>query len=58
VLPDIKSFTQEELQARFAEWKQPAYRVAQLLKWLYVHRVTTWEEMTNLPRALRDRLKQ
>jgi 23S rRNA (adenine2503-C2)-methyltransferase len=58
VLPDIKSFTQEELQARFAEWKQPAYRVAQLLKWLYVHRVSTWEEMTNLPRALRDRLKQ
>jgi 23S rRNA (adenine2503-C2)-methyltransferase len=58
VLPDIKSFTQEELQARFGEWKQPAYRVAQLLKWLYVHRVSTWEEMTNLPRALRDRLKQ
>ena len=50
--------TQEELQAHFAGWNQPDYRVAQLLEWLYVHRVVTWEQMTNLPKALRDRLNQ
>src|SRR5207249_6661307 len=36
---------------------QPAYRASQLLEWVYVHRVTDWEAMTNLPRALRDRLR-
>jgi 23S rRNA (adenine2503-C2)-methyltransferase len=53
---DIKSFTQEELQARFAAWQQPAYRVGQLLEWLYAGRVTTWAAMTNLPKTLRERL--
>jgi 23S rRNA (adenine2503-C2)-methyltransferase len=57
VLLDIKSLTAEELQARFQEWGQPAYRVSQLLEWLYVHRATDWEAMTNLPRALRDQLR-
>jgi 23S rRNA (adenine2503-C2)-methyltransferase len=57
VVADIKSQTKEELQARFQEWAQPDYRVAQLLEWLYVHRVTAWEAMTNLPRALRDQLR-
>ncbi len=55
---DIKSQTQEELQAQFQAWDQPSYRVAQLLDWLYVRRVTSWEAMTNLPKALRERLHQ
>src|SRR4051812_7515721 len=57
MLPEIKSQTAEELQARFQEWNQPTYRVSQLLDWLYVHRVTDWDAMTNLPRALRDKLR-
>src|SRR5215471_17278322 len=57
VVADIKSQTAEELQAQFQGWGQPAYRVSQLLEWLYVHRVTDWEAMTNLPRALRDQLR-
>jgi 23S rRNA (adenine2503-C2)-methyltransferase len=56
VLPDIKSQTAEELQAQFLAWKEPAYRVRQLLQWLYAHRVTDWDSMTNLPVPLRDRL--
>ena len=55
---DIKSLTREELEAHFRSWEQPVYRVAQLLEWLYVHRVATWEAMTNLPKVLRDRLKK
>ncbi len=55
---DIKSLSAEELQARFQEWDQPAYRVSQVLEWLYVHRVTNWEAMTNLPKALRERLRE
>ena len=46
---DIKSLTREELEAQFASWQQPIYRVKQLMDWLYVQRVTDWEAMTNLP---------
>ncbi len=54
---DIRSQTREELEARFKEWGQPAYRVGQLLNWLYTQRVTDWDQMTNLPKALREQLK-
>ena len=54
---DIKSQTREELEAQFQAWEQPAYRVAQLLDWLYVQRVTDYEAMTNLPKALREKLR-
>ncbi len=53
---DIKSQTREELEARFKDWGQPAYRASQLLDWLYVRRVTDWEMMTNLPKPLREQL--
>lgn len=55
---DIKSLTREELEAQFAAWEQPIYRVKQLMDWLYVQRVTDWEAMTNLPKALREKLRQ
>lgn len=55
---DIKSQTVEELQEQFQQWEQPTYRVTQLLEWLYQRRVTSWEAMTNLPKALRDLLRQ
>jgi 23S rRNA (adenine2503-C2)-methyltransferase len=55
---DIKSLTRAELEAQFAAWEQPVYRVKQLMDWLYVHRATDWEAMSNLPRTLRGRLRQ
>src|SRR5574342_1004652 len=54
---DVKSQTLEELQAQFQNWAQPAYRVPQLLEWLYVHRVEDWNAMSNLPKGLRDKLR-
>ena len=56
-LPDIKSLSRDELVARLQEWQQPAYRAEQVLAWLYRRRVTTWDAMTNLPKPLRDRLR-
>jgi 23S rRNA (adenine2503-C2)-methyltransferase len=53
---DIRSLTREELAARFAEWREPAYRVDQVLEWIYKRRVTSWEAMTNLSKALREKL--
>src|SRR5580698_3487531 len=57
MLPDIKSLTREKLETQFAAWNQPAYRVAQLLDWLYVRRVTDWNAMSNLSKALREKLQ-
>ena len=58
MLPDIKSLTREELEARFVAWNQPAYRVDQLLDWLYVRRAVDWDAMSNLPKTLRGRLRE
>lgn len=58
MLPGIKSQSREELAARFTAWALPVYRVDQVLDWLYHQRVTSWEAMTNLPKALRERLAQ
>src|SRR5580698_1290158 len=58
MLPDIKSLMREELEAQFRAWDVPAYRVTQLLEWLYVCRVTDWEAMTNLPKGLREKLRE
>jgi 23S rRNA (adenine2503-C2)-methyltransferase len=55
---DIKSQTKEELEAQFKAWEAPAYRVGQVLEWLYAHRVTSWDAMTNLPKALREKLRE
>ena len=54
---DIKSLAREELEAQFKSWKQPAYRVTQLLEWLYARRAVNWDAMTNLPKPLREKLR-
>ncbi len=55
---DIRSQTREELQSQFTLWQEPGYRVGQLLEWLYGRRAASWDEMTNLPKALREKLRE
>ena len=55
-MTDIKALTREDLAAQFTAWGEPAYRVDQLLNWIYQRRVTSWEAMTNLPKSLRAKL--
>lgn len=55
---DAKSLTREELAVQFKEWGQPAYRVDQVLHWLYERRASSWDAMSNLPKQLREQLKQ
>ena len=54
---DIKSLTREEIKAQFKTWSEPAYRVKQLMDWLYVQRVTDWEAMTNRAKPLREKVR-
>jgi 23S rRNA (adenine2503-C2)-methyltransferase len=56
--PDIKSQTDEELAGWLQQRGQPAYRLSQILQWVHVRRVTTWDAMTNLPKALREQLAE
>ena len=58
MLTDIKSLTRVELEAQFKRWNEPVYRVTQLLEWLYARRVTSWDAMTNLPKPLREKLRE
>ncbi len=39
-------------------WGQPAYRGKQIFAWIYQHGVTDPDAMTNLPKALRAKLKE
>ena len=44
------------LEALLTSWGTPKYRTRQVWKWLYVHKATSYNQMANLPRALRDQL--
>ncbi|HIU31838.1 MAG TPA: 23S rRNA (adenine(2503)-C(2))-methyltransferase RlmN [Candidatus Caccousia avistercoris] len=57
-LQDIKSKTKEELQEWLKEWGQPAYRGGQVFRWLHQVGVESFEEMTDLPRELRQGLAE
>ncbi len=48
---------QEELGELLAGWKQPAFRARQIYRQLYVNLATDFDAMTDLPAALRARLK-
>lgn len=55
-LIDLKSMTLEEMSVFFKELKQPAFRAKQVFQWL--HRgVTSFDEMSNLPKSLRQALE-
>jgi 23S rRNA (adenine2503-C2)-methyltransferase len=58
VKSDIRAQTLDELRQQFEPWGEPAYRVKQLLEWLYLRRESSWDQMSNLPKPLRDRLAQ
>jgi 23S rRNA (adenine2503-C2)-methyltransferase len=44
------------LQSLLEGWGEPAYRARQLWEWLYVHLADDLNQMTNLPKSLRERL--
>ncbi len=56
-MTNLKSMTLQELGALFKEMGQPAFRAKQVYTWLHKG-VRSYEEMTNLPKALRDALAE
>ena len=54
---NLKSLTQQELADILKELGQPAFRAKQVFSWLHKG-VRSYEEMTNLPKNLRDTLAE
>jgi 23S rRNA (adenine2503-C2)-methyltransferase len=52
----IHGCSRDVLAECFRRWGEPGWRLDQLLHWLYAKHVAGWDEMSNLPRALRQRL--
>lgn len=55
---DIRLLTLEELQDLVKELGQPAFRAKQLNEWIHDKKVCSFDEMTNLPAALREKLSE
>ena len=54
---DLKSMNLAELQALLRDWGEPQFRAKQIFTWL--HRgAASFDEMTNLSKALRERLER
>ena len=54
---NIKSMTQAEIAQLLKQMGEPAFRAKQVYTWLHKG-VRSYDEMTNLPRSLRDKLAQ
>lgn len=56
-LPSLYNLTLPELEALMREWGQPPFRARQIYRQLYVNLVDDPAAMTDLPAALRERLR-
>jgi 23S rRNA (adenine2503-C2)-methyltransferase len=56
--PPLTGETLESLTARLQERGEPVFRARQILDWLYKKRARSWDEMTNLPKNLRQWLAE
>jgi 23S rRNA (adenine2503-C2)-methyltransferase len=57
-LIDLLNLTNAQMRDLFAEWGEPAYRAAQVDRWIYREFATDFAAMTDLPRELRARLAE
>ena len=56
--PFIYDYTLEQLQEWTEQNGEQKFRAGQIFDWLYVKRVTSFDEMSNLSKSLRDKLKE
>lgn len=56
-MKNIKDYNLEDLKKEIINIGEKGYRAEQIFKWLYVDKVTSFDEMTNLSLELREKLK-
>ena len=54
--PLLRSLVPDQFAALVAELGAATYRARQLQEWVYSHDALTWDQMANVPRALRETL--
>ncbi len=55
---DLKSLTEQQIEAEFVRMGQPKFRARQVYRWLHQKQVSTFAEMTDLPTPLRGQLDE
>ncbi len=55
---DLKSLLPQELAAYIREIGEKPFRSGQIFRWMHERRVESLDDMTDLPKALRDRLSE
>jgi len=55
---DIREVSLPNLTEMLTTWGQPSFRARQIYAWLWQHHAQSFEEMTNLPISLRDKLNE
>jgi len=56
--PDLKSMTLTELEEAMSVLGEPKFRAKQIFEWLHKKNVNTLDEMTNISKALRQKLEE
>lgn len=56
--PFIYDLTFDEIQSWLKEQGEPAFRAGQIFDWIYVKRITDFDQMSNLSKGLREKLKE
>ena len=57
-MKNIKDYNLEELKEELTKLEEKPFRAEQIFKWLFVDKVKSFDEMTNLSLNLREKLKQ
>ena len=55
---NIKNYNLEELKQELANLGEKPYRAGQVYEWIYKNKVQSFDEMTNLSKELRNKLKE
>ena len=55
---DIREASLSSLSELLSSWGQPSFRAKQIYAWLWQHNAQSFEEMTNLPILLREKLNE
>ena len=57
-MKNIKEYNLDELKQELISLGEKGYRAEQIFNWLYVEKVKSFDDMTNLSLELREKLKQ
>ena len=55
---DVKSLNLKELEEFLLSLGEKKFRAKQIYEWMHIHHVTSFDEMTNLSKNLRETLKE